>query len=67
MTVASGTATTTELVTLSDAVYNLAIMLRQIKQGDGVGGATPQTGRFTPAQIDTQITAVSAAISAVNT
>lgn len=66
MTVASGTATTAELVTLSDAAYNLAIMLRQIKQGDGKGGATPVTGRFTAAQIDTQITAVSAAITAAN-
>lgn len=66
MTVASGTATTAELNTLSDAVHNLGIMLRQIKQGDGFGGATPRTGRFTAAQIDTQITAVTAAITAVN-
>lgn len=66
MTIATGTATTAELTTLSDAAYNLAIMLRQIKQGDGFGGATPRTGRFTPAQIDTQIAAVTAAITAVN-
>ncbi len=66
MSVASGTATTAELNTLYDAAFNLVIMLRAVKQGDGYGGATPATGRFTPAQIDTQITAVSAAITAVN-
>ena len=66
MTVASGTATTAELVTLHDAVYNLVIMLRQVKDGFGRGGATPTPGRFTAAQIDTQISAVSAAISAAN-
>lgn len=66
MTIATGTATTVELNTLHDAVHNLAIMLRQIKQGDGYGGATPRLGRFTAAQIDAQITAVSAAITAVN-
>lgn len=66
MTIATGTATTAELTALYDAAYNLVVMLRQIKQGDGYGGATPRTGRFTAAQIDTQITAVSTAITAVN-
>lgn len=65
MTVAGGTATTAELNTLHDAAFNLVIMLRQIKQGDATGSAT-STGRFTAAQIDTQISAVSAAITAVN-
>lgn len=63
MSVASGTATRAELNTLKDAVYNLNIMLRQIKDGSGTVAAP---GRFTAAQIDTQITAVSAAITAVN-
>lgn len=50
-----------ELVTLSDAAYNLHIMLRQVLDGS----ATPAApGRFTAAQIDTQITALSAAITA---
>lgn len=66
MTVASGTATTAELVTLKDAVHNLNIALQQVKQGDGYGGATPFLGRFTAAQVDTLVTAVSAAITAVN-
>lgn len=65
MTFATGTCTTAEAVTLSDAAFNLAIMLRQIKQGDATAAAT-STGRFTAAQIDTQITALSAAISAAN-
>lgn len=66
MSIATGTATTAELNALYDAAYQLVIMLRQIKQGDGYGGATPRTGRFTAAQIDTQITAVSTAIGNVN-
>src|SRR5574337_183721 len=49
------------LIPLHDACVNLAIQLRQVKQGDSAP-ATP--GRFTAAQIDTQITAVSAAITA---
>ena len=65
MTVASGTATTAELVTLHAKVAQLEIMLRQIKQGDATGTAT-NTGRFTAAQIDAAITAVTAAITAVN-
>lgn len=64
MTVASGTATRPELVTLHDACYNLAIMLRQNKDGTGKPDGT--NTRFTAAQIDTQIAAVSAAITAVN-
>lgn len=65
MTFATGTATTAEAVALYDAVYNLSIMLRQIKQGDATGAAT-STGRFTAAQIDTAVSAVSAAITAAN-
>lgn len=63
MSVASGTATRAELVTLKKAVHNLNIMLRQIDDGSGTPAAP---GRFTAAQIDTQIAAVSAAITAVN-
>lgn len=60
MSVASGTATRAELVTLYDAVQKLEVMLRQPTDG------TKLYGRFTAAQIDTQITAVSNAITAVN-
>lgn len=66
MSVASGTATTAELVTLYDTVYELEVELRAYKQGDATGGASGKDGRFTKAQIDTAITAVSAAITAVN-
>lgn len=66
MSVASGTATSAELVALYDAVYNLEVMLRPYKQGDATGGASGKDGRFTKAQIDTAITAVSSAITAAN-
>lgn len=65
MSVASGTATTAELVTLYDKCYELEVQLRPYKQGDATGGATGKDGRFTKAQIDTAIAAVSAAIAAV--
>lgn len=57
------TATRTELNALYDAVYKLEIMLRQVKAGSGTPAAP---GRFTAAEIDAQITAVSAAITAAN-
>lgn len=66
MSVVSGTATTAELVTLYDKVYELEVQLRAYKQGDATGGASGKDGRFTKAQIDTAITAVTAAITAVN-
>lgn len=66
MSVASGTGTTAELVTLYDACHNLVVALRPFKQGDATGGAAGKDGRFTKAQIDAYITAVSAAITAVN-
>lgn len=66
MSVASGTGTTAELVTLYDACLNLGVALRSFKQGDATGGASGKDGRFTKAQIDAYITAVSAAITAVN-
>jgi hypothetical protein len=68
MTVASGTATRAELVALKKAVYNLNIMLRQYDDGSAGKAGTVSTyaGRFTPAEIDTQISAVSTAITAVN-
>ena len=66
MSVATGTGTLAELVTLYEAVYNLEIMLQPFKFGTGAGSSSPNTGRFTAAQIDTQIAAVSAAITAVN-
>lgn len=57
-------ATRAEIVKLYDAVYNLEIQLRQIVDGSG----TPaEPGRFTAAEIDTQIGLVSAAITAATT
>lgn len=66
MTIASGTATRAELVTLKKAVAQLNIMLSQVDDGSASKNLTTYTGRFTPAQIDTQIAAVSTAITAVN-
>lgn len=66
MSVASGTATTAELRTLAEAVYKLGVMLSPYLYGAAQGGANGNDGRFTKAQIDTQISAVSAAITAVN-
>lgn len=66
MTIAAGTGTTAELRTLWEKTLGLEVMLRQYAQGDATGGATGKLGRFTAAQIDAQITAVSAAITAVN-
>lgn len=63
MSLASGTDTTAELRTLYNAVLKLEVMLRPY--ADGSATAT-KPGRFTEAEIDTQITAVSAAITAVN-
>lgn len=63
MSLASGTDTTAEIVALYKAVAKLEVMLRQYNQGDAT---TTKPGRFTEAEIDTQITAVSAAITAVN-
>lgn len=66
MTMASGTATTAEIVTLYQETLRLEVMLRQYNNGDASGGNPGKPGRFTPAQIDTQITALSAAIAAIN-
>lgn len=63
MSLASGTDTTAELRTLYAEVVRLEVMLRQYD--DGSATAT-KPGRFTEAAIDTQIAAVSAAITAVN-
>lgn len=63
MSLASGTDTTAELRTLYNAILKLEVMLRPYD--DGSATAT-KPGRFTEAEIDTQITAVSAAITAVN-
>ena len=64
MSLASGTDTTAEIVALYQAVAKLEVMLRPYNQGDAT---SIKQGRFTEADIDTQITAVSAAITAVNT
>lgn len=68
MTIASGTATTQELINLYVAVANLEVFMRPYNQGDATGGAAgvQKLGRYTAAQLDTQIAAVSAAITAVN-
>ena len=63
MSLASGTDTTAELRTLHNAVLKLEVMLRQYN--DGSATAT-KPGCFTETAIDAQITAVSAAITAVN-
>lgn len=64
MTVAGGTATLAELNTLYEATLKLEIALRAFRNGDGKADGT--NNRFTPAQVDTYISAVSAAITAVN-
>ena len=66
MSVASGTATTAELRTLAEAVHKLGVMLAPYLSGVAQGGANGNDGNFAKAQIDTQITAVSSAITAVN-
>lgn len=63
MSLASGTDTTAELATLYKEVAKLEVMLRPYD--DGSATAT-KPGRFTEADIDAQITAVSNAINAVN-
>lgn len=63
MSLASGTDTMAELRALYNSVLKLEVMLRPYD--DGSATAT-KPGRFTEAEIDTQITAVSAAITAVN-
>jgi hypothetical protein len=55
-------ATRAEIVTLHKSVSILETMLRQVVDGSFPVPATP--GRFTAAEIDTQITAVSNAITA---
>ena len=66
MTIASGTATTAELVALSAAAHKLVIALKQVKHGFGRGGNPAFIGRFTSAEADALVTAVTNAISAVN-
>ncbi len=64
MTIASGTATNSELVTLYKETYILQVMLRQFNDGSATDKDKP--GRFTPAQMDAQVTKVSNAITAIN-
>ncbi len=64
MTIASGTATNSELVALHKEVRILETMLRQFNDGSAKDKDKP--GRFTPAQMDAQITNVTSAITAVN-
>lgn len=63
MSLASGTDTTAEIVTLYEEVAKLEVMLRPYNDGSATN---TKPGRFTEAEIDTQITAVTAAITAVN-
>lgn len=65
MTLATATATRAELNTLYAAVHTLQVMLREVYQSNA-SGTSPNYGRFTAAQIDAQISAVTAAITAVN-
>ena len=66
MSLVTNTDTTAELRALYNAVLKLEVMLRQYDDGSATGGATAKQGRFTEAEIDAQITAVTAAITAVN-
>lgn len=63
MTIATGTGTTVELVALYRAVAKLEVMMRQYNDGSAGLGLL---GRFTAAELDTQIAAVTSAITAVN-
>jgi len=63
MTIATGTGSTAELVTLYRETAKLEVMLRQYNQGDATA---TKLGRFTAAEIDAQIVLVSDAITAVN-
>ena len=67
MSLVTNTDTTAELRTLYNAALKLEVMLRQYDDGSATGGANGKQGRFTKAEIDAQITAVTAAITAVNT
>ena len=60
MSLATNTDTTAELRTLYNAVLKLEVMLRQYDDGSA------KQGRFTEAEIDAQIAAVTAAITAAN-
>ena len=66
MSLATNTDTTAELRTLYNAVLKLEVMLRQYDDGSATDASATKPGSFTEAQIDTQITAVSAAITAAN-
>ena len=66
MSLTTNTDTTAELRNLYNAALKLEIMLRQYDDGSATGGANAKQGRFTEAEIDAQITAVTAAITAVN-
>lgn len=63
MSLATGTDTTAELRTLYTAVCKLKVMLSPYDNGSATA---TKPGRFTEADIDAQITAVSNAITAVN-
>ena len=63
MSLATGTDTTAEIRTLYNAVLKLEVMLRSYDNGSATA---IKPGRFTEADIDAQITAVSTAITAVN-
>lgn len=63
MSLVSGTYTTAKLSTLYNAVLKLEVMLRPYYTGSATA---TKPGRFSEAEIDTQIAAVSAAITAVN-
>jgi hypothetical protein len=63
MSLATGTGTDAEIVALYVAVAKLEVMLRQHYDGSAL---YTKPGRFAFADIDTAITAVSDAITAVN-
>lgn len=66
MSVATGTGSTAELAALWEALVKAEIVVQAYAFGTATGGASGKQGRFTYAEVDTALTAVTAAITAVN-
>lgn len=66
MSVATGTGTTAELAALWEALCKAEIAVQAYAFGTATGGASGKQGRFTYAEVDAALTAVTAAITAVN-
>lgn len=66
MSVATGTGSTAELATLWEALVKAEKTVQAYAYGTATGGASGKQGRFTYAEVDAALTAVTAAITAVN-